>query len=90
MAAALAEDLGERGDITSALLIPEDARLAARVVSRADGVLAGREAGEEVLRQTGVGGRWLLADGAAPGPGHGRSPRSRGRRGRCSAPSAPC
>jgi nicotinate-nucleotide pyrophosphorylase (carboxylating) len=69
VAAALAEDMGERGDITSALLIPEDARLRARVVSRADGVLAGREAGEEVLRQTGVGGRWLLADGAALAPG---------------------
>ena len=32
-------------------------------------MLAGREAGEEVLRQTGVGGRWLLADGAALAPG---------------------
>ena len=69
VAAALAEDLGERGDITSALLIPEDARLAARVVSRADGVLAGRAAGEEVLRQTGVAGRWLLEDGARLEPG---------------------
>jgi nicotinate-nucleotide pyrophosphorylase (carboxylating) len=69
VSAALAEDLGERGDITSALLIPEDARLAARVVSRAEGVLAGRAAGEEVLRQTGVAGRWLLEDGAPLAPG---------------------
>lgn len=69
VAAALAEDLGERGDVTSALLIPEDARLAARVVARADGVLAGRAAGEEVLRQTGVEGRWALDDGAALAPG---------------------
>ncbi len=69
VAAALAEDLGDRGDITSALLIPADARLAARVVSRADGVLAGRAAGEEVLRQTGVAGRWLREDGARLAPG---------------------
>lgn len=69
VAAALAEDLGERGDVTSTLLIPEDARLAARVVARADGVLAGRAAGEEVLRQTGVEGRWALDDGAALAPG---------------------
>jgi nicotinate-nucleotide pyrophosphorylase (carboxylating) len=69
VAAALAEDLGERGDITSALLIPAGARLAARVVSRADGVLAGRAAAEEVLRQTGVAGRWLRDDGARLAPG---------------------
>jgi nicotinate-nucleotide pyrophosphorylase (carboxylating) len=69
VAAALAEDLGERGDITSALLIPEGARLAARVVSRAEGVLAGRAAGEEVLRQAGVPRRWLLDDGAVLSPG---------------------
>jgi nicotinate-nucleotide pyrophosphorylase (carboxylating) len=64
VAAALAEDLGDRGDVTSQLLIPEDLRAAARVVSRAEGVLAGRPAAEEVLRQTGVGATWLLDDGA--------------------------
>ena len=69
VAAALAEDLGERGDVTSALLIPADARPSARVVSRAGGVLAGRAAGEEVLRQTGVSGRWHLEDGARLAPG---------------------
>ncbi len=69
VAAALAEDMGDRGDITSALLVPADARLAARVVARAAGVLAGRAAGEEVLRQTGVGGRWPPDDGAALAPG---------------------
>lgn len=69
VAAALVEDLGDRGDITSDLLIPADRRAAAKVVSRADGVLAGRAAGEEVLRQTGVEGRWLLDDGAPLAPG---------------------
>ena len=63
VAAALAEDLGGRGDITSELLIPADATATARVVARRPGVLAGREAGEEVLRQTGLSGDWLRADG---------------------------
>ena len=63
VAVALAEDLGERGDITSALLIPEDRRATARVVARRDGVLAGRAAGEEVLRQTGLSGDWRASDG---------------------------
>lgn len=69
VAAALGEDLGQRGDITSALMIPTDARLSARVVARAAGVLAGRAAGEEALRQTGVSGRWLLEDSAPLAPG---------------------
>ena len=63
VAAALAEDLGGRGDITSELLVPADAVATARVVARRPGVLAGREAGEEVLRQTGVAGDWLRGDG---------------------------
>lgn len=66
---ALAEDLGDRGDVTSQLLIPESAVTTARIVSRQDGVLAGRRAGEEVLRQTGVEGSWHLADGDALAPG---------------------
>lgn len=69
VAEALAEDLGERGDITSELLIPAGRRATARVVSRADGVLAGRAAGEEVLRQTGVGGDWRAEDGDRLSPG---------------------
>jgi nicotinate-nucleotide pyrophosphorylase (carboxylating) len=68
VAAALAEDMGGRGDITSALLVPEDARLSGRVVARAEGVLAGRAAGEAVLRQSGLSARWLLEDGAALAP----------------------
>lgn len=66
---ALAEDLGGRGDVTSELLVPETSRATARVVSRQSGVLAGRSAGEEVLRQTGVAGRWLHDDGDRLQPG---------------------
>ncbi len=63
VALALAEDLGARGDITSALLIPAERRTTARVVARRDGVLAGRAAAEEVLRQTGLVGDWRVSDG---------------------------
>lgn len=69
VAEALAEDLDGRGDITSALLIPEERRATARVVARRPGVLAGRAAGEEVLRQTGLSGDWRAADGDRLEPG---------------------
>src|SRR6476661_2274424 len=69
VAAALAEDLGGRGDITSELLVPADAVATARVVARRPGILAGRRAAEEVLRQTGVEGDWRLDDGARLEPG---------------------
>ena len=39
--AALAEDYGRAGDITSAACIPEDARLTATFVARAEGIVAG-------------------------------------------------
>jgi nicotinate-nucleotide pyrophosphorylase (carboxylating) len=69
VAAALAEDLGERGDVTSRVAIPAEARARGRVVARAGGVLAGRVFGEEVLRQMGVDGTWQAADGAVLSPG---------------------
>ena len=64
VAAALAEDLGERGDVTSLVTVPEDSRARGRVVARRAGVLAGRAFGEEVLRQMGVPGTWQANDGA--------------------------
>lgn len=64
VAAALAEDLGERGDVTSLVTVPEDSRARGRVVARRAGVLAGRAFGEEVLRQMGVSGTWQANDGA--------------------------
>lgn len=69
VAAALAEDLGERGDVTSLVTIPDHARARGRVVARSAGVLAGRAFGEEVLRQMGVSGTWQAADGAVLQPG---------------------
>jgi nicotinate-nucleotide pyrophosphorylase (carboxylating) len=69
VAAALAEDRGERGDVTSALLIPERARAAGSVVARAEGVLAGRAVAEEVMRQMGLEGTWAASDGDRVDPG---------------------
>ncbi len=69
VAAALAEDLGDRGDVTSLVTIPGDARARGRVVARSGGVFAGRAFGEEVLRQMGVDGTWQAVDGTVLSPG---------------------
>ena len=69
VALALAEDLGGRGDVTSALLVPAEARATGRIVARRPGVLAGRVAAEEVCRQTGIEARWSAGDGDRLEPG---------------------
>jgi nicotinate-nucleotide pyrophosphorylase (carboxylating) len=48
---ALAEDLGDAGDVTSRATIPEDLRGKAAFVSRAPGVLAGIEAAQQVFQR---------------------------------------
>ena len=45
VSAALAEDLGEAGDLTTNAIFPEEARITAHMVSRQAGVLAGVEIG---------------------------------------------
>jgi nicotinate-nucleotide pyrophosphorylase (carboxylating) len=67
--AALAEDLGDRGDVTSQLFVPRDLIATAQLVSRQAGVFAGRAPAEEVLDQCGVTADWLLTDGDALVPG---------------------
>ena len=83
VAAALAEDLGERGDITSELLVPADA-VADRPGRRAQ---AGGAGGPRGGRGGPAADRGLgrLAPGRRrpPGAGIGGVPRSAGRRGRC-------
>lgn len=66
---ALAEDLGERGDLTSQAAVPADVEASGHVVSRGEGVLAGAAAADEVARLAGVSASWLLEDGAALTPG---------------------
>jgi nicotinate-nucleotide pyrophosphorylase (carboxylating) len=64
VAAALAEDLGKRGDITSQLMIPDGTFGIAEVVARSPGVFAGRDAGAEVIHQAQLAAEWLCKDGA--------------------------
>ncbi len=64
VARALAEDLGVFGDVTAGL-VPEDATVAARIVARAEGVLAGRLAATEAFAAVDPAAtvRWEAADG---------------------------
>ena len=48
--AALEEDLGRAGDITSDLTVPEEARVSARLVARRDGRIAGLICAETAFR----------------------------------------
>lgn len=50
IAAALAEDLGDGPDVTTAATVPADQRRTARVVPRTDGVLAGVDIAAQVFR----------------------------------------
>jgi len=50
-------------------MIAPGLRATARVVSRQDGVLAGRAAADEVLYQTGLSGAWRIDDGGRVAPG---------------------
>ncbi|MBL9116317.1 MAG: carboxylating nicotinate-nucleotide diphosphorylase [Verrucomicrobiaceae bacterium] len=49
--AALAEDLGDRGDVTSTFFVPETAVSRATILAKADGVLSGMDVAAEVLKQ---------------------------------------
>lgn len=51
VAAALAEDFGDGGDVTSAALIPDNLSALGSIRAREDGVLAGIDAATEVFRQ---------------------------------------
>ncbi len=64
--AALAEDLGRAGDITSSACIPADARLSATFVTRDPGVIAGLDCARLAFAALDPDARFetLLADGA--------------------------
>ncbi|HET9691146.1 MAG TPA: carboxylating nicotinate-nucleotide diphosphorylase [Acidimicrobiales bacterium] len=70
VARALAEDLGVLGDLTAAL-VPPDATVAAEVVARRAGVLAGRLAATEAVTAVdpAVAVTWHAADGDLLAPG---------------------
>lgn len=69
--AALAEDLGRAGDITSQLTIPEDATAQARLVARKGGRIAGLIAAEAAFRliDPALSFRVGVPDGADAAPG---------------------
>ncbi len=57
---ALDEDLGERGDVTSAATIPATQRIHARISAKQPGVIAGLSLVEEVYRQVDASVRVML------------------------------
>jgi len=63
---ALAEDLGNVGDLTSQALIPEQMQGAVKIVARADGILAGVPVGQMVFERLDPAIKWdgFHADGA--------------------------
>ncbi len=69
--AALAEDLGRAGDITSAATIPAGARADAVIAARAAGVIAGLQLAEAAFRQmdAAIAFEAALVDGDRVGPG---------------------
>jgi nicotinate-nucleotide pyrophosphorylase (carboxylating) len=71
VAAALAEDIGLLGDLTTTACIREDQTTAALLVARDDGVLAGTALVEETFRQVddSLEVHWNLTDGDAVEPG---------------------
>lgn len=66
IAAALAEDLGEGGDVTSLVTVPDTAEASAGLVAREPGVVAGLEAARAVFAAVDAGTEFeaLAADGA--------------------------
>lgn len=69
--AALLEDLGRAGDLTTDAIVPADARAELRLVSRQDGVLAGLDLARLAFRALDAQARFepLLADGSELAPG---------------------
>lgn len=54
VSAALAEDLGERGDITSELAVPAEARARAAIIAKQSGTICGTAFAVEAFRQRGT------------------------------------
>ncbi len=63
--AALAEDLGKDGDLSTKYFVPPDARLKARFVAKQSGVLCGRSIVDEVFHRAAPGSRvrWNIKEG---------------------------
>ncbi len=68
---ALAEDLGDRGDITSRATLPDNQPVTARIIAKASGILAGLPVAAAVFREVDptVEFRLLRQDGDPVNPG---------------------
>ena len=82
IAQALAEDLGQMGDITSTATIPSHARGAARLVARSPGVLAGLTVVERLVAEFELVDNWEPLSGRRRSPRAGQPDRARAA-GRC-------
>jgi nicotinate-nucleotide pyrophosphorylase (carboxylating) len=71
VAAALAEDLGAEGDVTTRAVVPESRKARATLVARESMVVAGLAVAEDVFRQLDPGVRFtpLAGEGDRVGPG---------------------
>jgi nicotinate-nucleotide pyrophosphorylase (carboxylating) len=67
--AALREDLGKAGDLTTRYFVPKGRRLEGRIVAKQPGVIAGLEPCAEVFKAVGVKATALVKDGARVKPG---------------------
>ena len=69
--AALAEDLGDAGDITSSAVVSSTQTARARIVAKSSGILAGIPLAEEVFRQVdpSIEMAWSVRDGESVVPG---------------------
>ena len=66
---ALAEDLGERGDVSTRAAMPVDRPASAVIAAREEGVLAGCEVADAVAGLAGLEIEWRLRDGDPLAPG---------------------
>src|SRR2546425_11855625 len=72
---ALAEDLGQGGDLTSKRIVRAELPCRARLLAKSPGVLAGTAGAAPVFRivDPPLAADWELAHRAAPGPGAPRA-----------------
>src|SRR5688500_16873225 len=62
--AALKEDLGKNGDLTSEYFVPPRIKLKGKIIAKAAGIVAGLAIAEEVFRLRGCRTRRLCKDGS--------------------------
>lgn len=67
--AALAEDLGKRGDVTSEFFVPPSIKLSGTIVAKEDGVVCGTKIAADTFKRLGCRCTILVKDGSRVAPG---------------------